>query len=711
MDNFLKKIKKYFQALTSLKLLPENTSGQARKVIIGVVFCIGIIFLLTSQYIPVAGDFQRGEISSITIRAPYSMEIEDIEETKVRKELAAEGVSPVYSENREAYTEVQNKLNNFFDTIKTGNHEDAGELLSVLDEMGYNFNLEEAEGLMEYDDSEISRLEEVAFDNLRFIFDGPVRSDELGQILNELEERLIDFDISGFDREVLLTVFSSDLEPNLTLDEEATTEARASRAEQVEPVMETISAGEIIINQGEEFTQEELNILAEYELTKTDLNWLKITGTAFYFLIITLVIVFYLKKYHPKIWYDNKKLNLIQILLLLLFIIARVISIFDIDIIYYLTPVAMVPILLAVLLNSSIAVVVTLYITLLLPLIFAGQFSIAVLAFIGSMIGIFSVENLKQRNDLVRAGFYVSGVMIVTLVMFTFIEPAYSAVDTLSLMVVGLLNGILVAIFANGFLPYLESIFDLTSSVKLLELSNPSQPLLKRLLVEAPGTYHHSVLIGNLAETAADNIGADSLLARVGAYYHDIGKLSRPYLFSENQFGGDNPHNNIKPNLSALIIKSHVKDGVELGKEYKLPSTIIDIIEQHHGTNLISYFYQEALKENDDSNINEADFSYDGPKPRSKEAAIIMLADICEAAIRSKQYSKPNHKRIEVLIRGLIREKLVEEQLNESELTLKDLNVIAESFTRILTGIYHQRIDYPENLEEEMGVASNGTKK
>jgi len=266
----------------------------------------------------------------------------------------------------------------------------------------------------------------------------------------------------------------------------------------------------------------------------------------------------------------------------------------------------------------------------------------------------------------------------------------------------GVLNGIFVAILANGLLPYLENIFDLTSSVKLLELSNPSHPLLKRLLVEAPGTYHHSIIVGNLAENAADKIGADSLLTRVGAYFHDIGKLKRPYFFSDNQFGGENPHSKTSPNLSSLIIKSHVKDGLELADKYSLPKAVKDIIQQHQGTGLISFFYKQAIEKSKHGNINESDFRYDGPKPQTKEAALIMLADTVEAAVRSKNFNKNNHNRIELFVKELIREKLNDGQLDESSLTLHELDVIADSFVQILTGIYHKRIEYPDNLLKEI---------
>ncbi|MFW6377858.1 MAG: HD family phosphohydrolase [Bacillota bacterium] len=711
MSKYYEKIQKFFKRLKGSKVSPTNLSDDTRKLIIGIIFCLGIIFILTGHLIPATGEYEAGEESPLTIRAPQSAVIIDSEETELRRELARSGVEPVYEENRTAFSDTMDQLKQTFNIIRNfdSETENVADLNYELNFLERNFNQEELELMVGLSSDELDKIEDVAEETLRDIYNGRVASDQLDQVYEEIEEGLIDADISGDVRELLLRFIEPALVPNLIYDEAATEDQRDEVASQVEPISKEIAAGEAIINRGEEFTNEDLELLDQLGLSKSDLSWFQITGIALYFIIITLVMVFYIRGYHSKIWKENKNINLIQILLLILFILSRVLTVFDLNLLMYLAPAAMVPILLAVLLNSSIAVAITFYITLILPLIFGGEFSIAALAFVGSMVGIFSVENLNQRNDLVRAGFNVSAALIVTLVMFSFIEPAYSAIDTLTIMAVGLLNGILVAIFANGLLPYLESLFGLTSSVKLLELSNPSQPLLRKLLVEAPGTYHHSVLVGNLAETAADNIGANSLLARVGAYYHDIGKLSRPYFFSDNQFGGENPHDNIKPNLSALIIKSHAKDGVEMAKEYNLPPAIIDIIEQHHGTNLISYFYQEALKESDKSNFNESNFRYDGPKPESKEAAIIMLADICEAAVRSKNFNKSNHNRIEVLIKGLIREKLIENQLDNSELTLKDLNIIAESFTRILTGIYHQRVEYPEDIEEEMEAEESGS--
>jgi hypothetical protein len=261
-------------------------------------------------------------------------------------------------------------------------------------------------------------------------------------------------------------------------------------------------------------------------------------------------------------------------------------------------------------------------------------------------------------------------------------------------------------------LPYLEQAFRITTSEKLLTLARPNHPLLQRLLLEAPGTYYHSVLVGNLAETAADQIGADPILSRVGAYYHDVGKIQRPYFFVENQANMENPHAKLSPSLSTMIVTSHIRDGLEYCREYKLPEAIADIVGQHHGTSLVSYFYKQAAEGEHSECIIEEDFRYEGPKPQTKEVALIMLADGCEAAVRS--IAKPNMNRIENTVRRIINERLRDGQLNECELTLRDLKMIGDIFIRVLCSTCHSRIEYPaeaiRELERRRPRNGNGNK-
>src|SRR5690606_35916981 len=277
--------------------------------------------------------------------------------------------------------------------------------------------------------------------------------------------------------------------------------------------------------------------------------------------------------------------------------------------------------------------------------------------------------------------------------------PLYD-VDLWTDVVWALVGGFLSAVLTIGTLPFLETALGILTPVRLLELANPNQPLLRRLLLEAPGTYHHSIMVANLCEAAAEQVGADSLLARVGAYYHDVGKMKRPYFFIENQFGGVNPHEKIAPNLSALIITSHVRDGVELAREYGLPEEIIKFIREHHGTTTVEYFYHKAMEDEHAQGVIEENFRYPGPIPQSKETAICMLADGSEAAVRAM--TRPTPGRTEAMVRKVIRDRLNGGQLDHCDLTLADLDRIARTFTQILTGLFHSRIEYPEALEKEL---------
>jgi cyclic-di-AMP phosphodiesterase PgpH len=298
---------------------------------------------------------------------------------------------------------------------------------------------------------------------------------------------------------------------------------------------------------------------------------------------------------------------------------------------------------------------------------------------------------MQQRNDILLSTAYIA-LMCAVLTFSTGTLLSNDMMEVLESTAMGGVGILLSGILAIGFLPVFETTFDIVTTVKLLELSNPNSPLLKKLLMEAPGTYHHSVLVSNLAELAAEEIGGNSVLARIGSFYHDIGKTKRPYFFKENQIGKDNPHDKITPNLSTLIITSHVKDGLEMAKEYNLPKVIRDIIAQHHGTTLVKYFYYKMKNSPEGGEeVKEADFRYPGPIPESKEAGIIMLADSVEAAVR----------KIEEMVNNIIKDKLHSGQLDNCDLTLKDLTKIRQCFLKVLSGIYHERIEYPT---EEKGV-------
>jgi putative nucleotidyltransferase with HDIG domain len=413
-----------------------------------------------------------------------------------------------------------------------------------------------------------------------------------------------------------------------------------------------------------------------------------------------------LKQLHPRFYEQDQYIVLYGILFILTLLAAKGVTMIRLGsqaeitgLIGYLAPLAGGAMLITVLMDARLAVFTSFILSLLLGVMLDGQISFVVAGLAGSLAGVYSVSSLRDRASLIRGGIFVSAVNAVTILVLGLLNTSDIATVVIG-MGLGVAGGFLSSIMMLGFLPYLEALFGLTSSVSLLALANPNEPLLKRLLVDAPGTYHHSILVGNLAEAAAQAVNADPLLVRVGAYYHDIGKLTRPYFFIENQVGKDSPHEKIAPSLSTLIITSHVKDGMEQAREHKLPASVQAIIEQHHGTSLVAYFYQRAMESDHAEMVTEADFRYDSTKPRTKEAALVMLADSVEAAIRSLQ--KPTPGRLESLTRKIIKERLHDGQLDECDLTFKDLNTITDTFVQVLTGIFHSRIEYPETMITEI---------
>lgn len=319
--------------------------------------------------------------------------------------------------------------------------------------------------------------------------------------------------------------------------------------------------------------------------------------------------------------------------------------------------------------------------------------SFTIYAFAGSIIAAFSVISCKKRSAILRGGSYVIAVNIFTaLIILLFKNELFTAKAPPSIMF-AILGGIGVTTIVSLLLPILEYLFKVTTDISLLELLDLDQPLMKTLMVTAPGTYHHSVIVGNLVESAAEVVGVNPLLARVSAYYHDIGKIKIPDYFVENQGGSVSKHDKLTPHMSSMIIVNHVKEGVELARQYKLPEPIIDIIEQHHGTMLVSYFYQKAKEQREDIQPVEEDYKYHGPKPQTRVAALVMMADAVEAA--SRVLTDPTSTRITSLVDRIINHIFLDGQLDECELTLKDIFEVKKRFTRILTGILHKRIDYP----------------
>lgn len=359
----------------------------------------------------------------------------------------------------------------------------------------------------------------------------------------------------------------------------------------------------------------------------------------------------------------------------------------------YILPLSLAPLLITLLFDIHLGVFMTLVISAIAGL-WLHDASFAFYTVVGGLTACLGMVKCKRRACLLKAGFFISNVSFVTVLLFYLIQGRFIASEILLALSMAFMNGLLVATLASAILPLLENIFSLTTNISLLEWLDLNQPLMRQLLLEAPGTYHHSIITGNLVEVAAELIGENALLARVGAYYHDIGKIKMPEYFIENQRGIENRHDKLTPTMSSLILIAHVKEGVELARRNKLPMIISDIIKQHHGASLIKFFYDKAKElSSNEYTVAEENFRYPGPKPQTRVAALVMLADNVEAATRV--LDDPTPARISHLVDNIVNKIYLDGQLDDCELTMKDLNKIKHQFVYILTGIHHKRIDYP----------------
>ncbi|MFC1631797.1 HD family phosphohydrolase [Candidatus Omnitrophota bacterium] len=507
----------------------------------------------------------------------------------------------------------------------------------------------------------------------------------------------------------LVNLIEKILQPNVQFNE-ALTEKRRKIAFDTAPLQykeEKVKKEELIIARGERVIKEHLLKIKEMFRRQVRVNrFMFFSGAAILTFVFLSIISIFLKLYEPQVFSSTRQLTLIGILFILILVLAKVITYSPLP--SYSIPTAIASILIAMLIGPRLAIIITVALSIFVGVIAGDKLSIASVSFIGGVVGIFFIHGARRRSQILIAGCLVG---IANFVSICAIELLHGLKYTVFLKegFWGIINGVGTGVIITGVLPVFESLFNTVTNISLLELSDLNHPLLKEMVIKAPGTYHHSLIVGNLAEAACDAIGANSLLARVGSYFHDIGKIEKAEYFSENQVGlAKKKHDKLTPSMSSLIITNHVKDGVELAAKYKLNQEIVNFIEQHHGTSLIYYFYQRALEKVDDAqDLKEEGFRYPGPKPQTKVTAVALLADSVEAA--SRTLGEPTPARIKGLVRKIINNKFIDNQLDQCELTLKDLDVIAETFTRILMGIFHSRVEYEE--AEEKIKSENKNKK
>ncbi|MEM0962661.1 MAG: HDIG domain-containing metalloprotein [Bacteroidota bacterium] len=502
----------------------------------------------------------------------------------------------------------------------------------------------------------------------------------------------------------------STLEPSLQYDVEATARSRRQALESVQPRRGRIRQDQLVIGRGDEVTPDVYQVLVSLEERQRERTgesaWSGVRSVSGRLLLVVLALaLFFLYMYilRPAVFLDTRQFLLACLILatiLLGFFVARLIG----GAAEYAVPVALASILLTILFDSRVGSFAALTLASIGGLVFGQDFTFTFATLIVGVLAVFSVRDVKNRSQILASSGLVGLAFAFVLLGFELLraDPFEGQIWS-ELIAVGVHAALI--LLAAPLLWGMERVFGVTTDMTLLELSDTNRPLLKRLSMQAPGTFNHSLQVANLAEAAADAIGANALRARVGALYHDIGKMLKPEYFIENQQPGENPHEKIKPSMSALVIAAHVKEGVQLGREQGLPQVVIDFIGSHHGTGLIEFFYRKALEESDEPDlIDESDYRYPGPRPNSHEQAIVMLADSVEAASRS--LDKPTPKRLETLIDGIVSARLSDGQLDDSPLTFTDVSRIKEAFHTLLCGIYHFRVKYPDQDKETEKVST-----
>ncbi|MFO7577747.1 MAG: HDIG domain-containing protein [Pelovirga sp.] len=713
-----------------------------RCLLLGVAVLLALIIVPKGGLIPDA--YAPGDVASRDIKSPRELFVEDVQLTRAKRETAARDIPPFYrfdpAAGAGAVTRLERGLNFLSQRLGDADLYAIEDLLPRLEAdfgvplTGDDYKpllslpldaelVQRITGLLQplFDRPIVASLQSLQEDlkqGIRVLereteIDPPAQWFErvvgLNEALHDVERALASLEsLTLAQQQVLLKLVQQQLRPNLVYEQEETEKRREVASSQVTPVLFQVKKGEMVVREGERMTADQiLKLQAIRDTGRGGHNIQSALGLLVCILLLLFVgFVFAqgnISKFNP----DRRDLLFLASVLVALFVLIKVaivmsagmgavISSIDTTTYYYAIPFALAAMLVRIVLNSETAFVVAICCAILAGVLFGNSLWVALYALVGSIVGAHGVRYCQQRTSLYRAGLWIGLTNVALIIGLHMLAGRGFDLQFFYKLGFGFAGGLVSALIVTGTIPLVESLFKYTTDIKLLELANMNAPVLRQLMIHAPGTYHHSILVGNLAESAAESIRANPLLARVAAYYHDIGKIRKPLYFIENTGGQRNKHDKLAPSMSALILTSHVKDGVDLARENKLGSELIDIIQQHHGTALIKFFYDRAktLADPGVQQVDERDYRYHGPKPQTREAALIMLADAVEAA--SRTLIDPTPARIQGMVKKLINNIFIDGQLNECDLTLRDLNQIAKSFTRVLSSSFHHRVDYPE---------------
>jgi len=663
---------------------------------------VAVALLLLSGLFTGQVSLKAGQIASSDVYAPRRELNQPLYQQLKQQALA--GVKPIYVTDQAALSTMQNRIDRTFTTVlgleqslPKGTSPSAAEA-AWTDQVGITLPQASVVAILDLSPQELENLQHLADTVASHVLQqANYQPSQLAAESQALALAVESLGLSQASQTYFLTAVEKDAAtPNMRISATETAQAQQRAVAAVPPPV--IEQGQILIQRGTRVTAQDIALLHQFGLLNGQVNWPALGGGLVLAIAVLAVLLAYLTRFFPHMMRDEGNWGLIVVLLVGELGVARLALLAS----PYLVPLAAASVIGAMLFDARIGLGIAVVVALLLQAIFGVDPHIIVVLIVQAFVGALAVQRLSDRNQLLRSGAAVALSGLATAGAFQLLAAPFGPDLTFWASLGWILVNSLISIAAPlAAAPLIENGFGVLSSLRLLELSSPSQPLLRRLLLEAPGTYYHSLIVSNLAGAGCEAIGVSSLLTRVGAFYHDIGKMRRPYFFIDNQTDMENPHDKLSPMLSTLVITSHVKDGLEIAQEYHLPQEIRRFIAEHHGTTLVHYFYYKAKELHPETPPREEDFRYPGPKPQSRETGILMLADTCEAAVRAMRGRTTGG--IDATVHRLIQERLHEGQLDETDLTLRDLDRIGKAFARVLSAVHHTRVEYQtEGLEAEL---------
>ena len=684
---------------------PSRSWIASRTVILGALLAAVTSAALLADLLPANQiPLNQNDISSALILAPADLTYESKTRTLSAQEAAAASVQEIFDPPDTSVARQQEvrarQITDFIGSVRQDIHasaQDKQNWIAAVPDL--TMTPETINNILSLDENDWQQVRQEIIRVLNGAMQGEIRENQVNDVRRRLPTLML-YTLTDEEAGIVQAIAGGLVKPNTFFNAARTEEARQKAREATAPVTVKIRQGEAIVRVGDRITLAKIEALDAFGLRQQEIRWPTVAGTIAFAVAVTILAMLLIGRFQPGFW-ARRRVPIVTVVLLALFaVLAKLMldSSFG-EVIAYFYPLPALSMLLTIFFGPAFGIAVGVTLGLVAAFITGGSLEVIVYVVAGTLIGALALGRAERLKAFLWAGLAVALTNSAVIVIFGLLAQEQDWVELALQVPVGLIMGGLAASLALVAFLALGALLDIVTPFQLLELSRPTHPLFRQLLLKAPGTYHHAILVSNMAEEAAERIGADALLTRVGAYYHDVGKTVQPFYFAENRVGDVNPHDMLDPQTSARIITSHVDDGLDLAEKYRLPSAIRSFIPEHHGTGLTLAFYRLAVAAgaNNGQEVREDDFRYPGPKPQSRETALVMLADSCEARVRSAQPGSPEE--IEQIIHETIDNKIAEGQLDECDLTLRDLEAIRAAFLDTLRGIFHPRVKYPEPVK------------